>query len=51
MILDRSTPDELDLRAQRCGGWKARLLRDLAEQARQYRGEPVEIELKARRVG
>lgn len=48
--MTRATPDELDRRAQRATGWKARLLRDLAKQARQYRGEPVEIELKARRV-
>jgi hypothetical protein len=46
----RATPDELDLRASRATGWKARLLRRLADEARAYRPEPVEIELTARRV-
>jgi hypothetical protein len=48
MILDRATPDELDRRAARQCGWKARLLRELATQARTK--EPVEIELTARRM-
>lgn len=48
MILDRASPDELDRRAMRATGWKARLLRDLATQARTK--EPVEIELQARRM-
>jgi len=45
-----ATPDELDRRALSACGWKARLLVKLAAEARAYRPEPVEIELKARRV-
>ena len=48
--MTRATPDELDRRACRATGWKSRLLRELAAQARSYKGEPVEIELKARRM-
>lgn len=48
--MTRATPDELDRRACRERGWKARLLRRLAAEARAYRPEPVEIELTARRI-
>lgn len=48
MILDRATPDELDRRAARTKGWRGRLLRQLAAEARTK--EPVEIELTARRI-
>ena len=48
MILDRATPAELDKRAARTVGWRGRLLRQLAAEARTK--EPVEIELQARRM-
>ena len=49
--MTRATPDELDRRAPRATGWKARLLRDLAKQARSYKGDVPEITTSYRKAG